>query len=175
MILMEEHILKLLRRPNYRPLTPEEMLGQLRLPPNKKRELLHVLGELERGGSVARIKQGTRYALPVQADLVPGRIRMNRQGVGLLHPDDPTAPAIRIPNDATATAMHGDHVLVRRDVVPRARGRSPADEITGRVIRVLESARGQLVGTLQKSRQFFFVVPDDPRVGSPGTELEFAL
>ena len=37
-------------------------------------------------------------------------------------------------------------------------------EVTGRVVRVLESARTQLVGTLQRGRQFLYVIPDDPRI-----------
>jgi ribonuclease R len=63
-----------------------------------------------------------------------------------------------------ATAMHGDRVLVRRDVFPRqVRGRS-ASEATGRVVRVLEHGRTQIVGTLQRGRQFLYVIPDDPRI-----------
>src|SRR5438045_3963246 len=80
---MEQNILKLFRRPNYRPLNSQELLRQLGLPSNKQRQLDHVLAQLERTGQIARIKQGKRYALPLEADLVPGRIRMNRQGIGL--------------------------------------------------------------------------------------------
>ena len=76
---MEQNILKLFRRPNYRPLNSAELLRQLGLPQNKQRQLEHVLAQLERTGQIARIKQGKRYALPLEADLVPGRIRMNRQ------------------------------------------------------------------------------------------------
>ena len=82
--------------------------------------------------------KGNRYIQPREADLVPGRIRMNRQGKGFLQPDDPQAPEIRIPEDATGTAMHEDRVLVRRDVRPQFRGgRAPA-EATGTVVRILE-------------------------------------
>jgi ribonuclease R len=119
---------------------------------------------LERTGQIARIKQGNRYALPLAADLVPGRIRMNRAGVGFLQADDPKVPTIRIAQDATGTAMHGDHVLVRRDVLPRVPRRNERDEPTGRVLRVLERARTQLVGTLQRGKQFLYVIPDDPRI-----------
>jgi ribonuclease R len=35
---------------------------------------------------------------------------------------------------------------------------------TGRVVRVLERARTSLVGTLQRGRQFLYVIPDDPRL-----------
>jgi ribonuclease R len=160
---MEDKILKLLRRPNYTPLNAGEMRGKLGLAPSQLRQLEQVLRHLERQGQIARVKQGDRYALPLDADLVPGRIRMNRAGVGFLQPDDPQIPTIRVPPDATATAMHGDHVLVRRDTVARRRGQEPG-EPTGRVVRVLEPARNQLVGTLQRGRQFFYVIPDDPRI-----------
>src|SRR6059036_127404 len=116
---MEEHIVSLLKRPNYTPLNVSELLAQLGLAPSQRGKLQQTLTRMERAGQVARLKQGNRYGLPLDADLVPGRIRMNRQGVGFLQPDDPTTPAIRVPHDATATAMHGDHVLVRRDVFPR--------------------------------------------------------
>ena len=161
---MEEKILSLLNRPNYTPQNAGELRAQLGLRQGQQRELEHILARLERNGQIARIKEGNRYALPLAADLVPGRIRMNRAGVGFLQADDPKVPTIRIAQDATATAMHGDHVLVRRDVLPRIPRRNERDEATGRVVRVLERARTQLVGTLQRGKQFLYVIPDDPRI-----------
>ena len=55
-------------------------------------------------------------------------VRINRQGVGYLQPDDRNEPELTIPSDCTSTALHNDHVLVRRDVRPLSasrRGRSP--------------------------------------------------
>ena len=161
---MENKILNLLRRPNYTPLNAAELRPKLGLPPSQQKQLEQVLGQLERRGQIARVKQGNRYALPVDADLVPGRIRMNRAGVGFVQPDDPKFPTIRVSFDGTATAMHGDHVLVRREVSARVPRRPEATEPTGRVIRVLERARTQLVGTLQRGKQFLYVIPDDPRI-----------
>ena len=161
---MEDKILSLLNRPNYTPQNVAELRAQLGFRQSQQRELEHVLARLERTGQIARIKQGNRYALPLAADLVPGRIRMNRAGVGFLQADDPKVPTIRVAQDATSTAMHGDHVLVRRDVLPHIPRRNERDEATGRVVRVLERARTQLVGTLRKGRQFLYVIPDDPRI-----------
>lgn len=160
---MERKILNQLQRPNYTPLNAAELRAKLGLARNQQRELERVLGQLERRGQIARVKQGDRYALPLDADLVPGRIRMNRQGVGFLDPDDPKIPEMRVPPDATATAMHGDHVLVRRDTLPRQKARD-REAASGRVVRILENARTQLVGTLQRGRQFLYVIPDDPRI-----------
>ncbi len=162
--MMENRILNLLGRPGYTPLTVGELTAKLRLPSNRVHEVRRILERLEREGRVARLKEGKRYGLPLEADLIPGRIRMNRQGAGFLQPDDPKLPVLRIPPDATATAFHGDRVLVRRDAVPRRGGRGMPPEQTGRVIRVLDRARTRLVGTLQRSRQFLYVIPDDPRI-----------
>jgi ribonuclease R len=161
---MEVKILDLLKRPDYTPLNADELRARLGLRRERQRELEQLLARLERSGQIARIKADNRYALPLAADLVPGRIRMNRAGVGFVQPDDPKLPTIRVAYDATGTAMHGDHVLVRLDVLARVPRRPEATEPTGRVVRVLERARTQLVGTLQRGKQFLYVIPDDPRI-----------
>ena len=43
------------------------------------------------------------------------------------------------------------------------RGRVRGPE--GRVIRILQRATDTIVGTLQKTKKFFYVIPDDPRFG----------
>ena len=93
---------------------------------------------------------------PAEADLIPGRIRINRAGKGFLQPDDATINEVAIPESATLTALDQDRVLVRRD--------RPESRNTGTIIRVLERHRTKIVGTLQKSSRFLFVIPDDPRI-----------
>ncbi len=107
-----------LARKDYVPANVPELLRLLRLPPNRQQELQRALRELEQTGRVARIK-GNRYIQPREADLIPGRIRMNRQGKGFLQPDDAGLKEIAIPESATGTALHEDRVLVRRDVRPK--------------------------------------------------------
>ncbi len=160
---MEEQILKILGRPDYVPANVPELLRLLRWAPSRQQELQRVLGALEQSGRIARIK-GNRYVQPLEADLVPGRIRINRQGKGFLQPDDPGLKEIMVPQEATSTALHEDRVLVRRDV--KAKGLRPGriEQETGTVIRILERKRSQIVGTLQQGKQFLYVIPDDPRM-----------
>jgi ribonuclease R len=162
---MESQITQLLSQPDYAPLNVPELLLALGLPRHQQQALQRALAGLERSGQIARIK-GNRYARALDADLIPGRIRINRQGKGFLEADDPKLPTIVIPEFATSTAFNGDHVLVRRDAVRHGHGRGqrPPEEVTGKVIRILERARTQLVGTLQRSKDFLFVIPDDPRI-----------
>ena len=71
---------------------------------------------------------------------------------------------IAVPESATGTAMHEDRVLVRRDVPLRPPRLGEEAQATGTVLRVLERHRAQIVGTLQRSPRFLYVIPDDPRI-----------
>lgn len=163
MIELEHKVTELIGRKDYLPLNVPELLRALRLPPNRQQDLQRILRQLEQGGSIARIK-GNRYIQPLEADLIPGRIRMNRQGKGFVQPDDPLLKEIAIPESATSTALHEDRVLVRRDLQPRGMRPGAPGPATGKVVRVLERRRTQIVGTLQRSRQFLYIIPDDPRI-----------
>jgi ribonuclease R len=160
---LPQRLLACLGRKGYVPANVPELLRQLRLPPSGQQELQRTLDELERTGQAARIK-GNRYIQPREADLIPGRIRMNRQGKGYLQPDDAGLKEIEIPESATGTALHEDRVLVRRDVRTQGLRRDDAAPGTGSVVRILERRRTQIVGTLQRGRQFLYVIPDDPRI-----------
>ncbi len=160
---MEEAILKLLSQKDYTPLNVPQLLAALGFRPNQQQELQHFLRELERSGQITRTK-GNRYIQSREADLVPGTIRINRQGKGFLQPDDAAFREMIIPESATSTALHGDRVLVRRDVKPVGLRPQRGGGETGAVIRILERKRAQIVGTLQRSKRFLFVIPDDPRI-----------
>jgi ribonuclease R len=164
MIFMETQILTLLGQPDYAPANVPEMLQQLGWPPQRQQELQRLIRSLEQTGKITRTK-GNRYILSREADLIPGTIQINRQGKGFLRPDDSTVKEIMIPESDTSTALHGDRVLVRRKVRPRGlRPDRGIEQETGSVIRILERKRSQIVGTLQRGRQFLYVIPDDPRI-----------
>jgi ribonuclease R len=160
---ISDSLLGVLARKDYVPANVPELLRHLRLPPSSQQELQRVLRELEQAGRIARIK-GNRYIQPREADLIPGRIRMNRQGKGFLQPDNPALKEIAIPANATGTALHEDRVLVRRDVRPKGLRPETAESATGTVVRILKRRRTHIVGTLQHGRRSLYVIPDDPRI-----------
>lgn len=160
---MNDRILKLLGRRDYVPANVPEMLRALKMNADQQQTLQKALRMLERSGQIARIK-GNRYILPMEADLIPGRIQITRQGRGFLKPEDSKLREIAIPANGTGTAMHEDLVLVRRDIKIR-RGKVLDDRPdTGTVVRVLERHRTQIVGTLQRGKELLYVIPDDPRM-----------
>jgi ribonuclease R len=158
---MEQRILEWLAQKDYIPANVPELLRGLGLPPNRQQDLQTVLQKLEQAGGIARVK-GNRYILSRDADLIPGRIRMNRAGKGFLQPDDSSLKEIAIAESATGTALHEDRVLVRRDV--RRKNFRDGDQETGTVVRILERKRTQIVGTLSQGRNSLYVIPDDPRM-----------
>ena len=158
---LRQETLTLLGRRDYRPLDRAEIARELGLTRNQRIALRNTLRDLERAGEIARIRKD-RYVLPEEADLVTGKLSINQAGYGFLAPENRGRPDIFIAAENTGTAMHGDRVVARisRDVPP---ARRKAGRAEGRIIRILERARDKVVGTLQQTRNFYYVVPDDPR------------
>src|SRR5256884_262434 len=158
---IREQILTLLASPDYRPLDKSELAKALGRKSGVRMGLNQALRELERSGEIARIRKN-RYVLPAEADLVTGTLSIHQAGYGFLITEKPGEPDIFVAAENTGTAMHSDRVVVRitRDpAYARAKGRRE-----GRVIRILERAQDTIVGTLQHSRNFYYVIPDDPRI-----------
>jgi ribonuclease R len=160
---LREQILNVLGAPNYRPLDNVELGKALGRKSGVRMNLNATLREMERSGEIARIRKN-RYVLPAEADLVTGTISVHQSGFAFLPREKPGEQDLFIAAENTGTAMHGDKVVARitRDErVARAKGRDRAE---GRVIRILERAHDTIVGTLEQSKNFFYVVPDDPRI-----------
>jgi ribonuclease R len=157
---IQEQILALMGRKDYRPLDRAEIARKLALQGNKAVALRKSLRDLERGGQIARVRKD-RYVLPAEADLITGRLSIHQAGYGFLTSEKPGEPDTFIAAENIGIAMQGDRVVARisRDEpYRRIKGRRE-----GRVIRILERAHDTIVGTLQRSRNFYYVVPDDPR------------
>src|SRR5215469_11792422 len=158
---MREQILALLARKDYRPLNKVEIARKIGVSGRTRVALRRMLRDLERAGEIARIRKDC-YVLPAEADLVTGKLAIHPAGYGFLAPEKPGEPDIFISAENVGTAMHGDRVVARLLPEPpstRIKGRRE-----GRVIRILERAHDTIVGTLQRSRNFYYVVPDDPRI-----------
>jgi len=158
---ISEQVLALLRANASRALDRSDIARELELKRNQRVALRNALRDLERSGQIVRIRKNC-YVLPAEADLVTGKLSIHQVGYGFLSPETPGQPDVFVAAENTGTAMHGDRVVVRvsRDlpVSRRKRGRNE-----GRVIRILERARDKIVGTLQQTRNFYYVVADDPR------------
>jgi ribonuclease R len=158
---IREQILGLLARKDYRPLDKIDIARKLGLTGPDRVAVRKILRELERAGEIARIRKN-RYVLPAEADLVTGKLSIHQAGYGFLTSEVSGQPDVFIAAENIGTAMHSDRVVARisRDE-PHGRIKGRRE---GRVIRILERAHDTIVGTLQRSRNFYYVVPDDPRI-----------
>ena len=165
---LENRLLRLLGRKHYVPSGADDITIKLELGQAQAKDVRAELRNLVRLGQVVRLPDKC-FALPGDEDLVAGRILMNRRGGGRVVTTDATQPSIDIAPNAARTAMHNDRVLVLVDRPASTerrqdRGRRAPTGPSGQVVEVLERARTQVVGTLEKSRQLWYVVPSDPRI-----------
>ena len=157
---VREQILALLSRKDYRPLNKIEIARKFGVSGSARVALRKTLRDLERAGEIARIRKD-RYVLPAEADLVTGKLSVHPAGYGFLTSEKSGESDVFISAENVGTGMHGDRVVARLSPEPpagRIKGRRE-----GRVIRILVRAHDTVVGTLQRSRNFYYVVPDDPR------------
>lgn len=156
----EKEILRILKAG---PADKAQLANKLNLTGAERKNFQELLRSLETKGTIARIR-GDRYIIPQEADLFTGEIQVHPSGAAHVLAKPGEGSDIFVSAENTITAMHGDTVVVR--IFPSRGPQNQAAEERrreGRVIRVLHRANDRIVGTLQKTRNFFFVVADDPR------------
>src|ERR1700747_1016261 len=160
----EQRVRELLGSPRYQPLNKTELAKELQIPLNERSRFRRLLNDLETAGKITRIRKD-RDVLPKEADLMVGVLQVNPDGFGyLLNESGDGLGDLYVSAENQGTAMHKDRVVARiiRDRVLPDRGRRNRSNREGRVIKILVRANKIIVGTLQRSKNFYYVVPDEP-------------
>ena len=160
---LKAELLRVMGAPDYRPLDKVELSKALDWPSERRSELRKVLQALEQAGEITRIRKD-RYVLPQTADLLTGILQVHQNGNAHLLSEKRGQPDAFISTANLGTAMHGDKVIAKLIHEGRSQRRE-SSRIEARVTKILERANTTVVGTLQSSKQFFYVIPDDPRIG----------
>jgi len=156
-VVSEKELIAFMDESSYKPMTAEELINALGIEDVKEiQAFFQMLNRLEKEGSIVLTRKH-RYGLPKKMGLIIGRLQGHPKGFGFVIPDDPTVKDVHISLDNMKGAMHNDKVMVRPNLSPRG-------QLEGEVVRILERANKQVVGTFEKSKNFGFVVPDDPRL-----------
>jgi hypothetical protein len=158
---LRDRILTLLRAPNYEPLDKAGITSALGLSPDESAQLRSVLRTMEQEGVIAVIRKD-RYILPEEANLCTGILRFSRGGSARL--DCGTEPHIFVSLENAGVAMNGDRVVARMVHDGHRQRPDQVGRPSAQVIRILERANETIVGTLQSSKRFTYVVPDDSRL-----------
>ncbi|MBI5214670.1 MAG: ribonuclease R [Ignavibacteriae bacterium] len=95
-----------------------------------------------------------------------GTLFMTKQGHGIVEVELPEKASVIIQQRYLSTALHGDKVSVEIFARPTSKTlkQHPAETLEGEIVEVLERSNFPVVGTFEKSKNFFFVVPDDRRI-----------
>src|SRR5208337_396471 len=134
-----------------------------------RRELTDRLYALVSKGELLQV-DSDRYAIPQATkgrNLLVGRLTMHRDGFGFVIPETTSLDAhlkgrlagdVFIPPHATASAMHGDRVLVEVSAV------RPDGRAEGRILRSLSRAHPTVVGIFRYGHRHNYVKPIDEKV-----------
>jgi ribonuclease R len=179
---LRDRLLSFLQNPDYQPSSETEIGRRLGLKKSERKSLNHEVRLLLSRGEL-RLVRGDRIALPAEADEVLGRIQFRQGGSAYVQPDTELGESvhpIQIAPDDTGLALHGDRVAVAVHAALQRRRSGFGTEQTGRVTRVIARGRDTVVGTLQKIRSTFYVLPDDPRffhevVVADPSDLQFKI
>ena len=157
---LEDSLLRLLASD---PLPASAIARELRMDTRNLTPLQQTLSKLEREGRLARVRRD-HYIVPTAADLFTGKLQIHAGGSGHVLSEEPGGKDLFIAADHLGTALQGDRVVARLIRDPRDQGRPRRDgRAEGKILRIVERAGAPIVGTLQRTKNFFHVVADDPR------------
>ncbi|MCI6859129.1 MAG: ribonuclease R [Eubacterium sp.] len=140
--------------PEYIPLKLKEMAYLMNVPQKDRNELKEVMDALVAEGSVELTSRG-KYVKPEKRNLT-GTFTSNQKGFGFVTVEGEEED-IFIPAAYVNGALHKD--VVRVKVTKKG---SQGKRAEGMITKILERGCKKLVGTFQKSKEFGFVIPDDP-------------
>ncbi|KJY74239.1 ribonuclease R [Vibrio nigripulchritudo] len=154
-----EFIIEFLEKANV-PMNRNDLFEALKLSGEEQYEgLRRRLRAMERDGQLVFTRRQC-YALPDKLELVKGVVLGHKDGHGWVRPDGSTGKDndILLPYHQMKTLIHGDYVLVQPAGTDK-RGRKE-----GRLVRVLEERKTQIVGRYFMEQEYSYVVPDDSRI-----------
>ncbi|MDV7106213.1 ribonuclease R [Vibrio sp. TH_r3] len=150
-----------------------EFLKQANVPMNRNDlfEALGLSGEEQYEGLRRRLRAMERdgqlvftrrqcYALPEKLEMIKGTVIGHRDGFGWVRPEGSAGKEndVLLPHHQMRTIIHGDYVLVQPT------GNDKRGRKEGRLIRVLEERKTQIVGRFFLEQGYSYVVPDDSRI-----------
>ena len=147
----------------------KQLVRELRVHGDVRRELAERLQELVKAGRLMRVGSD-RFAIPQATsgkNMLVGRLTMHRDGYGFVIPDATSIPDplkarlsgdLFIPPPAIGSAMHGDRVLVEIGTV------RPDGRAEGHIVRIVGRAHATVVGTFHYGNRYNYVRPMDEKI-----------
>ena len=142
----------------------KQIADRLGVSDNASKELVKsIIEQLTETGKLEEIKQG-KYQINKKSKKFPskgsayvtGTIDMKQTGKAYVILDDKSEEDVFISPSSTAHSLHGDKVKVL--LFPKRKEK----KTEGQVVEILKRNKKQFVGTIEVSRNFAFLIPDNP-------------
>ncbi len=157
-------ILDYLSSREYQPLKPRQLARQMGVSDAQYGSFREAVKRLRDAGRVVLGSQNA-LMLPEMGAQVTGRYRANPKGFGFVVPDTPNRHGdLFIPPGSDGGAMTGDEVLAD---VARQGKRGGETLYRGKIVKILRRGESRFVGTLEKNKGTWFVVPDGTAMTTP--------
>ncbi len=154
---IQEKILDYLTEQN-RPVLDIDIAKAFEIDKSQYKTFFEILEKMETQGLVIKTKK-KKYGLPEVFGMITGKLQSTMKGFAFLIPDDKTMSDVFIPASEMEGAMNADRVMVKLTLKAEGTKRSE-----GTVIRIMERANAEVVGTFEQSRDFGFVIPDNRKI-----------
>lgn len=155
---IQDSVLALLRSDPEQAWKPDAIARKLELTGKNRGRLHSALRQLTLDGDIVELRKGV-FGLGHAADLVSGNLVVVRSGRGLIN-DRENGRTVWVQPEDMGTALPGDRVLIRLHLRPD--DAREGDAVSGRIVRIVERATRDIVGTLHSTGRFFYVVPLNP-------------
>lgn len=154
---LKQKLLGLISEAAYNPLKKEELAVIFDIHHTEMPMFYNFLDELVEDGYLILTKKG-KYTSPNKMGLFTGKLVSHKKGFGFVESDEEYTQDLFIPADSLNGAMHNDRVIA--EIITPSTDEKRAE---GRIIKVVERAITDVVGTFQESKSFGFVLPDNKK------------
>jgi ribonuclease R len=162
--LLEQRLLDFVAGARYQPLKHHELARALQLRGEERPAFRHLLRRLEKEGRLVCLRKN-RWSLPAAGRFVQARLSVLPGGGAIATAVDAPGREYFIGRDALAGAIHGDLAQLAPSGRRRRRPGALTEREEARVVRVIERGSRKVVGTLQRTRYYWYAIPDNPRIG----------
>lgn len=165
---IKERILELFETEIESPIMDIDLARRLDIDPAQYKMIFGILNEMAEAGLLLATKK-KKYGTPAMFGMISGKLEVTQRGFGFVVPEglssgkrsEGVSHDVFIPAAEIAGAMNGDKVLCKV-----TKGGEEGKRREGVVIKVIERAHTQIIGTFQKNQRFGFVIPDDKKINS---------
>lgn len=117
-----------------------------------------VLNSLYKEGILTKSGKRYKYGAVTKSNIIEGELEVTQAGYGFVLREDNNNGDVFIAARNLGTAFDGDIVQVSLFAQQKRKN------VEGQIVKVLKRKREEIVGTLQKSKSFYFVKPDNIKI-----------